>query len=65
MWRVFKAAGKPFPDLCEDDVINYMILESVALKAAKEEKDAEKTTEQNQWKKDKGGLDELRDKAFG
>ena len=65
MWRIYKAAGKEFPDFCEDDVVNYMILEAVALKAAKEDRAAEREKEVADWKEDKGGLDKLREAAYG
>jgi hypothetical protein len=43
-----------------DDVIDYMIMEAVSLKVAKEAKDAEKRREVEDWKNDREGLDRLR-----
>jgi hypothetical protein len=60
LWRIHKAAGRPWPELCEDDVIDFMIMEAIALKAAKEDKDAEKSRQVEEFKKDKQGLDHLR-----
>lgn len=43
MWRVYKESGRPWPVLCpEDDVIDYMVMEAVALKVRKEEEKAAK-----------------------
>lgn len=43
MWRVCKDANRPWPILCpDDDVLDYMVMEAVALKARKETNDAEK-----------------------
>lgn len=53
MWRVYKDAGRPWPVLCpEDDVIDYMVMEAVALKARKAEDDDRKHAEREQWKKE-------------
>jgi hypothetical protein len=48
----------------EDDVIDFMIMEAVALKYAKEENQTERQRKVQEFKKDKQGLDELREKAF-
>lgn len=52
MWRVCKSAGRPWPVICEDDVLDFMICEAVALKVRKEDEAAQKEAERNQWKKD-------------
>lgn len=41
MWRVCKEAGRPWPVLSDDDVVDYMVMEAVALKANKDEAEAE------------------------
>lgn len=63
LWRVCKEAGRPFPNLDEDDVIDFMITEAVALKVDKEDAAAQKKEETKNWKKDKEGLDNLRELA--
>lgn len=63
MWRVFKAAGRPWPRLDEDDVIDYMIMEAVCLKVNKDDENQEKEQEKKEWMKDKSGLDNLREVA--
>jgi hypothetical protein len=60
MWRTCKEAGRPWPVLDDDPLIDYMIMEAVAVKAAKEEAKAQKEEEQKAWKKDKSGLDKLK-----
>jgi hypothetical protein len=53
---VLKAAGKPFPDFTEDEVLNYLITEAVFIKASAEEKAAQKEAEEEakreQWKQE-------------
>lgn len=60
MYRVFKEAGRPMPQFSSDDVIDYMVLEAVVIKARKEEEKAQKAAKINEWKKESSGLDELR-----
>lgn len=45
MWRVCKDAGRPWPVLCDDDVIDYMVMEAVAIKVRKAEEKAAKDAE--------------------
>lgn len=52
MWRVCKEAGRPWPKLSDDDVIDYMVMEAVALRVAKEEAKRRKEAERKQWQKD-------------
>jgi hypothetical protein len=55
MWRVCKEAGRPWPRLSDDDVIDYMVMEAVCLRVAREDekakKAAEKQAEIEQFKK--------------
>lgn len=54
MWRVCKEANRPWPVFSADDVTDYLIMEAVAVKAAKEDEEARKNAEQqsdvNRWK---------------
>ncbi len=63
LWRVHKAAGRSWPVLDDDDVIDFMIMEAVALKSAKEDNEQEQQAERKNWRKDSGGLDKLREIA--
>ncbi len=46
MWRVCKSAGRPWPVLAPgDDVLDYMIMEAVALKVNKQDTDAQEEAE--------------------
>lgn len=46
MWRVHKEAGRPWPIICpEDDVLDYMVMEAIYLRARKEEEKAHKDAE--------------------
>jgi hypothetical protein len=64
MWRVYKESGRPMPRFSEDDVIDYMVLEAVMLKArhedAEAQKEAEKEAARKKWKEDTSSLDEFR-----
>lgn len=51
MWRVYKEAGREFPKLSKDDVIDYAIIEALTVKAAKEQQEAEKAREREEWKR--------------
>jgi hypothetical protein len=54
MWRALHAAGRPWPKLDEDEVVDYMILEAVALKVGRADEEARKQAEIEQWQKDRG-----------
>lgn len=59
-WHAFKEAGRPWPQLDEDDVIDFMIMEAVAVAASKQTQEQEKSSERKSWKQDREGLDRLR-----
>lgn len=66
MWRVHTASRRPWPVLSEDDVIDYMVMEAVYLKAMVEDekarKEAQKKQEAEQWKHEKSeSLEAMRD----
>lgn len=63
IWRVCKEAGRSWPVLDDDDVIDFMIMEAIAVKARKEEEDAEKAAKRRQWRDSKEGRDKLREAA--
>jgi hypothetical protein len=44
-------------------VIDYMVMEAVALKVSKEDEDLRKEAERKEWRKDSSGLDALREIA--
>lgn len=55
-----KEAGRPWPVICpEDDVIDYMVMEAVAIRVDRADRESEKAKERDQWKKDKGSLEHL------
>ena len=60
MWAVCKATGRAWPKLSDDDVIDFMIMEAVALKSDKADQEQAKKKEVTDWKRDKSGLDKLR-----
>lgn len=65
LWRVSKAAGRPFPKLDDDDVIDFQIMEAVAVKIQREDEKAEKEYKKRQWRKDNEGIDRLKQIAGG
>ncbi len=60
VWRASKAAGRPFPRISDDDVIDFMVMEAVGLKVAQEDADARERAEadsrKKSWKGDVGHL---------
>lgn len=57
MWRVYKASGRPWPVLCpDDDVLDYMVMEAVFIRAQQEDQRAQEQAEKDQarknWKKE-------------
>ncbi len=48
-----KEAGRPWPVICpEDDVIDYMVMEAVAIRVQQADEQARKDEERKQWKKE-------------
>jgi hypothetical protein len=56
MWRVHRDAGRPWPTISDDPVIDYMVMEAVALRVREEDRAAEKKRERDEWKKQTGHL---------
>jgi hypothetical protein len=58
LWRIHKAAGRPFPQLVEDDVLDYLITEAVYLRVSHQDeefrKEAEASAERERFKKEEG-----------
>lgn len=52
LWRVCKQAGRPWPTLDDDDVIDYLVMEAVAVKASEIEREAEKEQEVDKWRQE-------------
>jgi hypothetical protein len=51
LWRVCKEAGRPWPTVSDDPVLDYMVMEAVYLKVRKEDEKAAKAAEREEWKK--------------
>lgn len=51
MWRVCKEAGRSWPVICADPVLDYMVMEAVMLKVRKQDEEAHKVEERKAWKK--------------
>ena len=56
MWRVHKEAGRPWPQISDDPILDYMIMEAVALKVREEDMEEEKKRKRDEWKTDRGHL---------
>ena len=60
MWRATKEGRRPWPVICEDDVVDFQIMEAVYLKTAMEDiknrEKAEKEQKKKEWKKDISSL---------
>lgn len=59
LWQVHKAAGRPWPVLDEDPVIDFKIMEAIAVKINVEEEKAHKKAERDNWKKDLAELEQF------
>lgn len=55
-----KEAGRPFPTVSEDDYIDYLVTEAVTFKLLKEQREAEKKAQVDDWK---GNISELRERV--
>lgn len=51
MWRVNKAADRPFPKLVEDDVLDYLITEAVYLRVSAEDEKLREEAEEEAKRK--------------
>lgn len=64
LWRVYREAGRPWPVISDDDVLDFMIMEAVALKAKKEERElreeAELEAKRKEFKENYGDLESYR-----
>lgn len=67
LWRVHKEAGRPWPVICaEDDVIDYMVMEAVAIKVRRRDEEDRKAAELAEKKRKfkegakEGALDQYR-----
>jgi hypothetical protein len=60
MWRTCKEGGRPWPVISDDPVIDYMVMEAVAVKVSREDKEAMKKAEdaakRKKFKEDREGL---------
>lgn len=52
MWTTYREAGRPIPRFSDDDFIDYCVIEAISLKVRKQEADAKKKAERDQWKKE-------------
>ena len=51
LWRVCKAAGRPWPVLDPDDVIDFMVMEAVEVNVLKDDQKRAKKQEREEWKR--------------
>lgn len=66
IWISHTESGRPFPVFSQDDVLDYMVMEAVTLKALTQRREAqekqEKHQERDSWK---NKTDELRKRIEG
>lgn len=48
---MLRESNRPFPVISDDEVVDYLILEAVSAKVAKEEKAARDEIEKKEWAK--------------
>ncbi len=58
MWRVSKEAGRPFPRVSDDDVIDFMVTEAVAVKIATLAEVEQDNKKRKDWRSDRQTLKE-------
>lgn len=51
MWRAYRAAGREWPVLSSDEVVDFKVMEAVALKIQKEDADAHDKQMRKDWKR--------------
>lgn len=51
MWRVHKQAGRSFPAVSDDEVVDYLVMEAVGMKIAGEDNKAREDAQRAEWKK--------------
>ena len=61
LWRVHREAGRPWPTVCpDDDVIDYMVMEAVAIRVRKRDEEDHKAAEEkaarDKFKEDRDNL---------
>ena len=47
LWRASRAAGRPWPQISDDDVIDFQVMEAVYLKVEAEDAKAKKEAEEH------------------
>lgn len=60
LWRACKEAGRSWPVLDDDEVIDFQIMEAVALKVNREDKKEAQKRKGEEFKHDEEGLEKLR-----
>lgn len=50
MWRVSSAANRPFPQVSDDDVLDFMVTEAVAVKVTAIDRKAEEERRRKEWR---------------
>ena len=64
LWRATKAAGRPWPRLSDDDVLDFMVMEAVAIRVRKiddeAQRKAERAAKRKEWQADTSELEKFR-----
>lgn len=60
MWLAHEAANRPWPVLDEDPVIDFKIMEAVAVRVQRTKQKAREEAEKRQWRKDTSDLEDFR-----
>ena len=50
LFRTLKEAGRTLPEFSDDDVLDYMVVEAVVMKAREEEAEEKKKAERRAWR---------------
>lgn len=60
LWTTCKEAGRPWPTLDDDPVIDFMVMEAVGIKVAHEAEKRRKEAEVKEWRSDTSELEAYR-----
>lgn len=56
LWLTNREAGRPFPQVSDDDVLDYLVMEAIRVKIGEEAKEAQKDQERDSWRREVKGM---------
>lgn len=56
LWLAYREAGRPFPKLSDDDVLDFLGVEAIRLKIGEEQRAGQDAKEREDWRKAHKGM---------